>query len=71
MGRCIQLLDYLASHETAKIRFHTSEMILNINSDVSYLSETRANSRACGIFFMGWMPRDNGPIKLNSVFYTN
>ncbi len=40
MGRCIQLLDYLATNQMAKIRFHASEMILNIHSDASYLLET-------------------------------
>jgi hypothetical protein len=53
MGRCIQLLDYLATNEMVKIRFHASKMILNIESDASYLSETRACSRACGHFFHG------------------
>jgi hypothetical protein len=62
MGRCIQLLDYLATNEVAKIRSHTSEMILNIHSDASYLSETGACSRACEHFFTGWMPKDNEPI---------
>jgi hypothetical protein len=33
-----QLLDYLATHPDATIRYHTSEMILHIHSDVSYLS---------------------------------
>ncbi len=70
MDRCIQLLDYLATKEMAKIRFHALEMILNIHSDVPYLSETGARSRACGHFFMGWMPKDIKPIKLNSVFHT-
>jgi hypothetical protein len=46
MGRCIQLLDYLATNEMAKIRFHASQMILNIHSDKSHLSETGARSRA-------------------------
>jgi hypothetical protein len=41
---CIQLLDYLATNEMAKIRFHASKVILNINSDASYLSETGARS---------------------------
>jgi hypothetical protein len=58
IGRCIQLLDHLATNETAKIRFHTLEMILNIHSGGSYPSETRAHSRACGHFFMGWIPDD-------------
>ncbi len=60
IGRCIQLFDYLATNEMAKIRFNTSNMILNIHSDASYLSETGACSRACGHFFMmGWTPNSN------------
>ncbi len=66
-----QLLDYLATNETATIRFHALEMILNIHSDVSHLSETRACSRACKHIFMGWVPKGNKPIKLNGVFHTN
>jgi hypothetical protein len=71
MGRCIQLLDYLATNEMEMIRFHASNMILNIHSDASYLSETGACSRACGHFFMGWMPNKNKPIRLNGAFHTN
>ncbi len=57
MGRCIQLLDYLASNSEAKVRCYASDMVMNIHSDASYLSETKARSRACGHFFMGWMPK--------------
>jgi hypothetical protein len=71
IGRCIQLLDYLATNEMAQIRFHASDMILNIHSDPSYLSVTGACSRACGHFFMGWMPKDNKPIRSNGAFHTN
>jgi hypothetical protein len=71
MTRCIQLLDYPAMHADAKIRFYASDMIMNIHSDVSYLSESKTLSRACGHFFMGWKPEDNQPIKLNGAFYTN
>jgi hypothetical protein len=39
MGRCVQMLDYLASNLEAKVRFHASDMIMNIHSDASYLSE--------------------------------
>ncbi len=53
MSRCIQLLDYLAGHSEAKVRFHASDMILNIHSDTSYLSEAKAHSRTCGHFFPG------------------
>jgi hypothetical protein len=71
MDRCVQLLDYLATNADAKIRYYASGMIMNIHSDASYLSESKAQSRACGHFFMGLKPVDGHPIKLNGVFYTN
>jgi hypothetical protein len=71
LGRCLQLLDYLANNLEAKVRYHASDMIMNIHSDTSYLSETKARSRACGHFFMGWMPKNGEPIKLNGAFYVN
>ncbi len=46
-------------------------MIMNIHSDASYLSKTKARSRACRHFFMGWMPKNGEPIKLNGAFYVN
>ncbi len=58
MGKCTQLLDYLSGQLNATVRFHVSDMILNIHSDASYLLEEKARSRACGHFFMGWMPQD-------------
>ena len=45
-------------------------MVLNIHSDASYLSEPKARSRACGHFFMGSVPSDCKPIKLNGAFHT-
>jgi hypothetical protein len=71
MGHCIQLLDYLASNSEAKVRYHASDMIMKIHSDASYLSKTRVRSRACRHFFMGWMPKNREPIKLNGAFYVN
>jgi hypothetical protein len=53
MKKCKQLLDYLATHPNATVCFYTSDMILNVHSNASYLSETNAHSRACGHFFMG------------------
>jgi hypothetical protein len=32
------MVDYLATHPDATIRYHASDMILNIHSDASYLS---------------------------------
>ncbi len=71
MSRCMQLLDYLARQSEAKVRFHASDMILNIHSDASYLSEAKARSRACGHFFLGWMPRNGEPIRLNGAFHVS
>jgi hypothetical protein len=47
-----QMLDYLATHPDATIRFHVSDMILGIHSDVSYLSVSHARSRLGGLFFL-------------------
>ncbi len=65
-----QVLDYLASHRDAVVRFRASDVVLNIHSDASYLSEPKARSRACGHFFMGSEPSDGKPIKLNGAFHT-
>ncbi len=70
MTKTKQLLDYLATYPNATIRFHASDMIINIHSDASYLSESDACSRACGHFFMGWSPTDGDPIQLNGAFFT-
>ncbi len=71
MGRCLELLDYLATNSKAVIRFVASDMVMNIHLDASYLSETKARNRACGHLFMGWMPKNGEPTRLNGAFYTN
>jgi hypothetical protein len=48
-----QLLDYLATHPDATIRYHASDMILHIRSDASYLSVSNARSRLGGLFLLG------------------
>jgi hypothetical protein len=48
-----QLLDYLATHPDAAIRYHASDMIVHIHSDASYLSVSNAQSRLGGLFFLG------------------
>jgi hypothetical protein len=48
-----QLLDYLATHPDATIRYHASDMILHIHSDASYLSVSNARSHLGGLFFLG------------------
>ena len=50
------LLDYLATHPNAKLRYYASAMLLNIHSDASYASERGAKSRAVGHYFLEWVP---------------
>ena len=66
MDEVQQLLAYLTSNPNAIIRYHASGMILFINSDASYLSVTKASSRASGVFFLG----DPKPDALNFSEYT-
>jgi hypothetical protein len=67
--RVDQFLDYMATHPMAKIRYKASDMVLNIHSDASYLSAPKARSRAGGYFFLGSVPRDGDPIKLNGAIH--
>jgi hypothetical protein len=50
MDRVKQLLDYCASQEEAILTYHSSDMVLAIHSDVGYLNESKAWSRAGGNF---------------------
>jgi hypothetical protein len=65
-----QLLDYLATHLDGTVQFHASDMILNIHSNASYLSEANAHIQACRHSFMGWRPNPTQPIKLNGACFT-
>jgi hypothetical protein len=40
-----QILDHCASHPDAEVRFHSSDMVLQVSNDVSYLSEPAARSQ--------------------------
>ena len=69
MKRVNQFLDYMWTHPDAIIRYRASDMILNVHSDASYLSAPKARSRAGGYFFLGSLPRDGDPIKLNGAIH--
>jgi hypothetical protein len=47
------MLDYLATHPDATIRYHASDMILHVHSGASYLSVSNARIRIGGLFFLG------------------
>jgi hypothetical protein len=52
MKKVQQFLDYASTHPDAIITYHTSDMVLVGHSDASYLSKSKAHSRADGHFFM-------------------
>jgi hypothetical protein len=47
------MLNYCNTHRETKIRYHASDMILQIHSEASYLSEKEVKSRLGGFFYMG------------------
>ena len=66
-----QLMDYFATHPQATIQYYASEMILNIHFDASYLSESRAQSRTAGNYFLGSIPKKGEPIPINGAIYVH
>ncbi len=57
------------SHPDAIIRYRASNMDLNVHSDASYLLAPKAQSRAGGYFFLGSIPVNGDPIKLNGTIH--
>jgi hypothetical protein len=49
---CHQLLDYVATHPNAGIRYLASNMILTVHTNVSYLSKHNARSWASAHFYL-------------------
>lgn len=56
MDTIIQLLNYCATHSNAVLRYTASDMVLWIDSDASYLSVSKARSRAAGYYFLSSNP---------------
>jgi hypothetical protein len=65
------LLNYAAMHPDAILRYRSSDMLLKIHSDASYLSETQARSRAGGLFYLGDEnePEPPAPTDLNGAIH--
>ena len=58
-------LDYAATNPDAIITYRASEMVLSVHSDASYLTESKARSRAGGHFVMSkniQVPPNNGAV---------
>ena len=65
MEKVDQFLDYAASQEQAVLTYKASDMVLEVHSDASYLSKSKARSRAGGNFFMSKdvsFPPNNGAV---------
>ena len=69
MKQVSQFLDYMWTHPDAIIQYRASDMILNVHSDASYLSTLKACSQAGGYFFLGSLPHDGDPIRLNGAIH--
>eukprot|EP00804_Cyclotella_cryptica_P012915 CCRYP_002273-RA/>CCRYP_002273-RA protein AED:0.38 eAED:0.38 QI:0/0/0/1/0/0/3/0/465 len=69
LQRIHRFLDYAMTHQNAVVTYRASKMILAAHSDASYLSETKARSRAGGHFFLTERTRYPGTMQLrqNSV----
>jgi hypothetical protein len=57
-----RLLQYISCHQNHGIRYHASDMQLQIQSDASYLSRPSAKSVLGGFHYLGSLDRINGPI---------
>jgi hypothetical protein len=65
MQQTLQLLDCLAMQEDTVLSNHTSDMVLAVHSDASYLSEPKVRSGARGHFFLSsdtTIPPNNGAV---------
>ena len=65
-----RFLQYASRWDNNVMRIHASDMILNVHSDASYLSETKARSRAGAFMCMGTElhgNRPNAPVMYLSV----
>ena len=69
------LLDYAATNPSAVIQYKSSNMILHIYSDASYLSDSRACSRTGGHYYLSSLPTNpkkspNLPPPANFLIHT-
>ena len=74
MKKTKQFLNYVASHPDAILTFSASNMVLNVHSNASYLTEPKARSRAGGHFFLSDNskdPTDNGAVHNSAQIMKN
>ena len=54
--QCQQILDYVATYPNACIRYHTSDIILLIDSNAAYLIMPQAKSRIADYYYLSNYP---------------
>ena len=65
MRKCKLFLDCMATEEEMILTYHASDMVLAVQSDASYCSETNSRSRVGGHFYMAGhekIPVNNGAV---------
>ena len=68
--KCVNhFIDYMWTHIDAIIRYHASDMILNVHSDASYLLAPKSHRQASGYFFLGSLPHNGNQINLNGAIH--
>ena len=60
----------METNHNSIIRYYESSMILNIHSDVSYLTEEKEWSRIGGQYSLGSISRKKYPININGTIHT-
>jgi hypothetical protein len=70
MQNMVRLLQYVSTHRNIGIRYYASNMILNMLSDVSFLSRPMAKSVMGYFGYLGLANGINGPISCGSKMIT-
>ena len=66
MIRVRQLLDYVGTYPTTFLRYHSSAMILHVDSDAAYLVLPEAKSRIAGFYWLSSIPHPQQQPPLNA-----
>ena len=66
LTRVQQLLHYIHTNLTSVICFHSSDLILNVYSNASYMSARKGQSCTGGYFFLRSMSQNGEPTRSNN-----
>ena len=67
LEKTLYFLDYFESHPDAVLTYNASDMVLNLHSDASYLSEPKARIKAGGYFSCKTTPNTRATTALYST----